>query len=54
MKLRLLALCAAGLALSGCYVAPPPGPGYRGCPYPYHWIPGHYGVYGRWHPGHCG
>jgi hypothetical protein len=43
LKLLLGALVVA-VTLSGCYVAAGPG-----CV----WIPGHYGPYGGWHPGHC-
>jgi hypothetical protein len=46
-KLMILALLAAGLApLTGCIVAPAPGP------YHAHWVPGYYGPYGGYHPGH--
>lgn len=49
MKLRQLKFVAGAvllaLTLSGCYVGPAPGPCY--------WVPGHYGPYGGWHPGHC-
>jgi len=49
MKLRQLKFVAGAvllaLTLSGCYVAPGPGACY--------WVPGHYGPYGGWHPGHC-
>lgn len=55
MRVSFLVVAAA-LALGGCVVAPGPGPAevVRACPPPYHWIPGHYGPYGGFHPGHCG
>ena len=46
-KLMILALLAASLApLTGCVVAPAPHP------YHAHWVPGYYGPYGGYHPGH--
>lgn len=49
MKLHRLKLLTGALLvavmLSGCVV----GPAGPGC----YWVPGHYGPYGRWHPGHC-
>ncbi len=45
-KLLILALLAAGLPLTGCVVAPAPAP------YHAHWVPGYYGPYGGYHPGH--
>ncbi len=39
-------LLAAAIGLSACVVAEP-GPVRVGC------VPGHYGPYGAWHPGHC-
>lgn len=46
-----VALLGTAVAVSGCYVAPAPGPvvARPGC----RWVPGHYGYWGRWHPGHC-
>lgn len=53
-RLRILCLLAAAAApLAGCVVAPV-GPVARG-PVPYagaYWVPGHFGPYGAWHPGH--
>lgn len=47
-KLMILALLTVGLApLTGCVVAPAPGPAYHA-----HWVPGYYGPYGGYHPGH--
>jgi hypothetical protein len=44
------ALLATAIALSACVVAPAPGyAGGPGC----HWVPGHYGPWGGWHPGPC-
>ena len=43
--LLVLLLCAT--ALTGCVVEPGP---YRA--YGAYWVPGHYGPYGGWHPGH--
>lgn len=43
LKLLVGALLVA-TTLAGCVVAPAPG-----C----YWVPGHYGPYGGWHPGHC-
>ncbi len=50
--LRAAAVLGAAIALSGCVVAPPPGPG-PGCPPGHPWVPGFRGYYGVWHPGHC-
>jgi len=47
---RILALMLCGLmatSLAGCVVYPGHQP-YGGA----HWVPGHYGPYGGWHPGH--
>lgn len=42
MKLRLLMVLAATLALSACVVAPYGGPGYYGAPAPYYGAPAPY------------
>ena len=44
--LLLCTLMAASLA--GCVVYPGSGRPYAGA----YWVPGHYGPYGGWHPGH--
>ena len=50
IPLTALAIGLLGLLLAGCVVeerppGPPPTPGW-------HWVPGHYGPYGGWQPGH--
>lgn len=49
-RLTLVLLLAATAApLAGCVVAPAgPRHPYAGA----YWVPGHYGPYGAWHPGH--
>jgi hypothetical protein len=44
-SLLLFAIMLGGL--SGCIIAPGPGP-HPGA----HWVRGYYGPYGGWHPGH--
>jgi hypothetical protein len=46
MLTRVVLALTLGAFLSGCVVAPPPGP--RGA----HWVPGHYNARGFWVPGH--
>jgi hypothetical protein len=48
-RLMIVLLLAAVVApVAGCVVAPVgPGP-YSGA----YWVPGHFGPYGGWHPGH--
>lgn len=47
-RVSALLLCALmATSLVGCTVYAQPGG-----PYGAHWVPGHYGPYGGWHPGH--
>jgi hypothetical protein len=54
-QLRIFLVLAAAIApLAGCVVAPV-GPVVVHGPAPYagaYWVPGHFGPYGYWHPGH--
>lgn len=47
MKRWVMILMLAGslAPLAGCIIVP--GGGYHR-----HWVPGYYGAYGAWHPGH--
>ena len=48
----IFVLALTAMPLAGCYVTPAPGPVvYAPAPGPV-WIPGHYGPYGGWIPGH--
>jgi hypothetical protein len=47
-RLCLVLLLVGTLPLAGCVVAPVGPAPHAGL----HWVPGHYGAYGGWHPGH--